>query len=111
MSADGACSFHFFRPNFPNDFTRYAHDHGMRPDAPLLRHHRAGGDQAFLADLAVGQQPRPDADERLAADSSAMQDGPVSDHDAFFNILGDVVIGMNDATVLNIDPRPQGDPG
>ena len=58
-----------------------------------------------------GQQQRPHAHEGIPADEAAVQDGPMADDHAFLDLLRLVEIGVDDAAVLQIDARPQGDPG
>ena len=62
------------------------------------------------ADLAARQQDRAHADERVPADRPAVQDRPVADDHALLDRQRLAEVGVDDAAVLEVDARPQGDP-
>src|SRR2546425_459586 len=73
--------------------------------------HRAGGDEAFLADSRAGEEGGGHADEGAAADELAVDDGAVADHYVVFDDVGDAGIAVNDGLVLDIDALADGHGG
>src|SRR5262249_47453271 len=89
----------------------HPHDDRARRDAPALGDETAGRDDALRADLTAGQQQRAHADEGIATDAGTVQDGPVTDDNAFLDLLLQVVIRVDDAAILEVDAGAKGDPG
>ena len=87
------------------------HHHRSRRNAPALGHEAAGGNNAFFTDLAAGKEQGAHPDQRLPADAGAVQDGSVAHDHAFLNYQRGVGVGMSDAAVLEVAPRPERDPG
>src|SRR5262245_16198526 len=59
---------------------------------------------------AAAQQPAADADQRVAADAAAVQHGGVARDHALFDFLRTVGVRVDDATILQVDARTEGDP-
>src|SRR5438105_1073847 len=111
MGANGVRALQLLRRDFTHYFARHSHDHRTRRNAPAFGYQSTRGNQAFLADLAARKRPGANADQRVAANAAPVQHGGVSDHHSFLHVHGQVVIRMHHAAVLNIDARPQRNPG
>ena len=85
-----------------------------RPGTPMTRERggmrrfsvtRPRRDDALGADLAAGQQQRPDADQAVAADEPAVQHRPMTDHHSLLDVHRLFAIGVQNAAVLDIDAQ------
>ena len=111
MRANRPRAFQLFQRDLTHDLARHAHHYRAGRDPAALRHQGAGGNQAFFTDFAARQQPGADADQRIAAHAFAMDHGGMTHHHPFLDLERLIVVGMHDAGVLHVDPRPQGNAG
>src|SRR6185436_1735012 len=86
-----------------------AHDaagdaHHQRPgrDSHPLRHHRARGDDAAVADVDAVQDHAAHADQALVLDDAAVHDGAVPDPDPLADVAGEAGIHVDAAAVLDV---------
>jgi hypothetical protein len=91
-------------PNWSYHTTRNAHYHASVGDYCIRHEHRTRGDQAAFADFATVQNDRTDPDQSPVPHPTAVNNGSVPDGHVVANIEGHVARGVQDRTVLDIDP-------
>jgi hypothetical protein len=96
---------------------RHGADHPPRQaeDQRPRRHHhprphdRPGADDALLADVATGQEPRADPDQGAGPDADAVQHRRMTRDDARLHDLRRAVVAVDDHPVLKVDRLAQDD--
>src|SRR5262249_5927233 len=58
---------------------------------------------------ALRQEHGAHADKRAAANADAVQDGPMSDDDVLLDGHRESLVGVDNAEILDVDPRPERD--
>src|SRR5579883_2567702 len=100
----------FFGAKIAHRARRRAQDHLARAEYLVFRHQRAGPHQGARPDTGAVEQDRAHADQGAIADKRGMQNDAMADGDALADRHRLSGIGMNDAVILDIGARADGDP-
>src|SRR5262249_45825582 len=101
-SADPAGVLHLVIGDRPHYLARHPHHHGARRDAPSLTDDCSGRDEAFLPNVAAGEQDGAHADKAVLANMAAVQEGSMAHDYTVLNHQRLVGIGVQHAAVLNV---------
>src|SRR5205085_1873204 len=86
-----------------NHTARNPHDHGACRYLRAFNDHAAGRDHALGANLASGEKPGPDADQRIRSNRRAVNHSRVSRDHTRLNRQRNAVVRVQNATILNVN--------